>query len=81
MSNPTPTRTDQGIPILLFSCILFCFAGQFAFIVAVFAGAACKNSNNKYLVSADGAKSAENWKALRTDSHSCVYFLQVLSYR
>ncbi|MBV9616651.1 MAG: hypothetical protein JO031_14460 [Ktedonobacteraceae bacterium] len=45
-------------------CYLACFAGQFVFIVAVFAGAACKNSNNKYLVSADGAKSVEKWKAL-----------------
>ncbi|MBV9711792.1 MAG: hypothetical protein JO011_12880, partial [Ktedonobacteraceae bacterium] len=45
-------------------CYLACFAGQFVFIVAVFAGSACKNSNNKYLVSADGAKSVEKWKAL-----------------
>jgi len=44
--------------------MLACLAGHFLSIFAVFAGFACKNSKNRPFVSAVGAKSAENGKAL-----------------
>ena len=54
----------QGFPILPFPCMLAGFAGHFLYSFAVFAGFACKNSKTIPLVSAAGAKSAENGKAL-----------------
>jgi len=59
-----PCLLVQGFPILSFPCILAREAGHFRDIFAVFAGEACKNSKNIPFVSAAGAKSAENGKAL-----------------
>ena len=53
-----------GLSNSSFFCILVCFAGQFRYIFAVFAGNSCKNSKNIPYVSAVGAKGTEKWKAL-----------------
>jgi len=57
-------NAQQGFPLLLFACILADFASHVRFLLAVFAGSACKNRQQKPLVSAVDAKRAEKWKAL-----------------
>jgi len=54
----------QGFPIL---CTLRAVGAHKVFIVAVFAGSACKNSNNKCKLPCEAEQNArkkENWNAL-----------------
>ncbi len=60
--------------MLSFPCMRAGEAGHVRESVAAFAGFACKSSNTLPFVSAVGAKSAENGKALITRDYPLIFF-------